>query len=225
MHPELFHYLCAVQTTINPLPMKPRSILLLCSLVVCLCVTAQTGTTATVTLSKDYPRHYLQLGIGDPWLINPEFFGCDCMPPEDYWFGDYTYHSLHTNFPVLSLAYWYSLNKWLQLGGEVYLQYTSDKYRYVLTDAVSSSTCTFNIAVLGSIRFQYFNRKYVGIYSAASLGLLSILYNNGRDLDDGYFPAFQLTGVGFRFGNRVHATLELGFGMKGWLNVGIGARF
>ena len=84
------------------------------------------------------------------------------------------------------------------------------------------------MSILPSIRFQYLDRPVVGLYSGVSVGVLFAIesdYLDPKPRFDAVLPAFQLTALGVRVGNRVYGTAEIGVGHKGFVNIGVGARF
>ncbi|MGM9806249.1 MAG: hypothetical protein ACI3Z7_07475 [Candidatus Aphodosoma sp.] len=201
------------------------------SLISLQCISAQDQSV------PEHPRHYVQFNIGDP-LFNMIYggnFGCCgyCDYSTQYnWFTPDVYESAYTQLPTFSLSYYYAVKPWLHIGGELYYE---GEY-YIIRDRVTNNyggvAGRTSLNILPTIRFQYFNRRIVGLYSGLSLGL-HLNIESGNKLYDptasnSYctaLPAFQLTAIGIRVGNRIFGTAEIGVGNKGIATIGIGARF
>lgn len=182
-------------------------------------------------------RHYLQLSIGDSyvnqWCNRPMAYG-DVRPDEGAidWFGPDVYSGQTVYVPTFSLTYYYAIKPWLHVGGEVYYSGRYTEVRDRVPDEQLGTAGVSNLSVLPSIRFQYYDRENIGLYSGVSAGL-HILMAHGDQLYDGENPvntlayrlAFQVTALGMRFGNRVYGMMEIGFGHKGICTIGIGTRF
>ena len=96
------------------------------------------------------------------------------------------------------------------------------------------------------VRFSYLNRPHVTLYSGLSIGLLLTRGNYYRGTvyddiwfsvvpEDSFYPekihtsvfsAFQLTAFGVKAGgNHWFGSFELGAGIKGFVNLGVGYEF
>ena len=86
---------------------------------------------------------------------------------------------------------------------------------------------TTNLYLVAGVRFNYFHKGITDLYSGLSFGAKLMMETTKHDgtIAVTAGPAFQLTALGVRFGKRVYGTVELGYGYKGLLNVGIGTRF
>lgn len=185
-----------------------------------------------------FPRHYMELSVGDPMLntLVGGDWGCAYIPDlyesrENLFLPD-VYLPTYASFPTISFTYYYAVKKWLHVGASVYFcgQYVSVNDR--VSDKRLGISGTTQLSIMPSVRFQYFDRRNVGFYSGLSLGVLvafdagdHLIYGGSNTVQCGFASAFQLTAFGVRFGNKVYGTAEVGFGMKGWFNVGIGTRF
>lgn len=182
------------------------------------------------------PRHYMQVTIGDPvlnWLFT-DFGKCDCYydcNSEDRWFLPDVYEAAYSRLPSFAISYYYALKPWLLLGGEI--SYFGS-YSFVndrVTNKRMGVAGVTSLGIIPSIRFQYLNRRHVGLYSGLSLGVfIGISHGNSLynpmvgDCDAYTLPAFQLTALGVRVGNKVYGLAEFGVGNKGMVAVGVGAR-
>ena len=134
--------------------------------------------------------------------------------------------------PVFSFNYHYRLTKWLWAGAmvnyvffKVHTDYTFTRFR---------NRTQHGITLMPELRFSYFNRPHVTLYSAAALGFTFFLGHINTSLDDLHsyqlyiseFPSFQLTAFGIRAGGEhLFGTFELGAGIKGFASAGIGYAF
>lgn len=69
-----------------------------------------------------FPRHYLSLSVGEPWLniVYSSWGGGRTFQPVDGWFMPELYNKTKIELPAFSLTYFYSINSWLMVGAEVY---------------------------------------------------------------------------------------------------------
>ena len=162
----------------------------------------------------------------DPWLTKG-------LAPRNYatapssWFGTQSDMKSATFMPQFTVSYWYALKPWLLLGGEASLGGWHEKYLHT-TDLTSAGTArVMAIYIMPSIRFHYIHRPVIGLYSGVAAGVNANIvlpghatYNSIRTVKS----AFQLTFVGLRVGRRIYGAFELGLGVKGVLNAGIGLR-
>ena len=134
--------------------------------------------------------------------------------------------------PVFSFNYHYRLTKWLWAGAMVNYVFFKDHTDYTFTRF--SNRTQHGITLMPELRFSYFNRPHVTLYSAAALGFTFFLGHINTSLDDLHshqlyiseFPSFQLTAFGVRAGGEhLFGTFELGAGIKGFVSAGIGYAF
>lgn len=112
-------------------------------------------------------RHEVRLGIGDMMFETLIWHDNEHKPYSGIEDTDF----VHT--PHFSAEYSYNLLKRLSIGLIFDFQYTgwnrSVYKRYTLTS--SSRENFYNIALLPTLRFNYFRRPHVGLYSAISAGM------------------------------------------------------
>lgn len=183
-------------------------------------------------------RHYVSFSIGDN-LFNALYGGYSYIgyyeptSSRTNWFAPDVYSKYDLFLPTFSFSYYYAFKPWLLVGGELYYcgEY-SPVYEKPQMQKIGNAGTTA-ISILPSIRFQYFNRKYCGLYSGLSLGWF-IGIDNGYDLYTGIPQdaagiysriSFQITAFGVRFGDKIYGTAEIGCGVKGIATIGIGTRF
>lgn len=137
--------------------------------------------------------------------------------------------------PVFSFNYHYRLTKWFWVGAMVNYAYYKDHTDYQFhTDVVYTQRRMNCLTLMPELRFSYFNRPHVTLYSAIAAGTTLFL---GKELYMGKFwdfrwekskvtPSFQLTAFGVRAGGEhLFGSFELGIGIKGFASAGIGYAF
>lgn len=189
-------------------------------------------------VANRFQRHYLSISVGDN-LFNALYGGYSYIgyyeptSSRTNWFAPDVYSKYDLFLPTFSFSYYYAFKPWLLVGGELYYcgEY-SPVYEKPQMQKIGNAGTTA-ISILPSIRFQYFNRKYCGLYSGLSLGWF-IGIDNGYDLYTGIPQdaagiysriSFQITAFGVRFGDKIYGTAEIGCGVKGIATIGIGTRF
>lgn len=188
---------------------------------------------------KEKGTHNLSFKIGDAitatemqGIYDYSFFNFGYFPENqvDYWLQDYaTGNKIST--PVMAATYHYRILSWLELGGELsYLGAYQDVYDLHTMDQVGSND--FNaISALASVKFLWFNRKYISLYSGVSLGTSFIInsqYNEETKQQENsftMFPAFGFTGIGIEAGADWYGFASIGGGTQGIFCAGFGYRF
>jgi hypothetical protein len=176
-------------------------------------------------------RHEIRFEVGDPLGIMilqnknnhlPNISGSNLTAVGHAWRAT----------PVFSFNYHYRLTKWLWAGAMVNYVFFKDHTDYTFTRF--SNRTQHGITLMPELRFSYFNRPHVTLYSAAALGFTFFLGHINTSLDDLHshqlyiseFPSFQLTAFGIRAGGEhLFGTFELGAGIKGFASAGIGYAF
>ena len=115
-------------------------------------------------------------------------------------------------------------NDWFGFGGTVMCDYsTSDAYN-VSSEGEKTYNGKFNlgfISIMPNVKFSWFNREKVSLYSKLALGP-GIVFSNGDSIENNITFAAQVTPIGVDFGkNTIRGFAELGVGMQGILNLGI----
>ncbi len=135
--------------------------------------------------------------------------------------------------PVFSLNYHYRLAKWFWVGAMGNYAYYKDQTDYAYR--VYNKRWMHCISLMPELRFSYFNRPHMTLYSALAAG--ATLFFGNVFYADPYesfyweniqkvYPTFQLTAFGIRAGGeRFFGTFETGFGIKGIVSGGIGYAF
>ena len=150
--------------------------------------------------------------------------------------------------PVFSFDYHYRAAKWFWLGLSTgYGFYKESHYPDgIVSPDLDHWVCKqHNFLIMPSLRFSYLNRPHITLYSGLDMGLLIVRRTPERMIqfvEEGFSPdddpsdwphnrtdvfsAFQLTAFGLKAGgNHWFGSLELGAGIKGFVNLGVGYEF
>lgn len=187
----------------------------------------ETDSTTVVTIVKTIPhfspKHDIRVGIGTvslPTLLAlDEGWGYDDYYRDfrrDMQFAD-TYLTPRHFVGNYSLSYTYHDRKWLQYGGQVVFGASTRSRKDAQTGNKIENKNYYVLSVMPTVRFNWFYRERVQMYSYVSLGLCT-------DFEDLYVWG-DMTLFGCSFGRKVFGFVELGGGMSGWVRGGIGVRF
>lgn len=115
-------------------------------------------------------------------------------------------------------------NDWFGYGGTIVCDYmTSDAYN-VSSEGEKTYNGKFNlgfISIMPNVKFSWFNRERVSLYSKIAVGP-GLIFDNDDSLENNITLAAQISPIGVDFGNNSYRGFaELGIGMQGILNVGI----
>ena len=187
----------------------------------------ETDSTTVVTIVKTIPhfspKHEIRVGIGTvslPTLLAlDEGWGYDDYYRDfrrDMQFAD-TYLTPRHFVGNYSLSYTYHDRKWLQYGGQVVFGASTRSRKDAQTGNKIENKNYYVLSVMPTVRFNWFYRERVQMYSSVSLGLCT-------DFEDLYVWG-DMTLFGCSFGRKVFGFVELGGGMSGWVRGGIGVRF
>lgn len=181
--------------------------------------------TTVRTIPNFTPKHDIRVGIGTMSL--PTIFALDegsgyldaMMGPnfrQDMTNAD-TYLTPRNFVGNYSLSYTYHDRRWLQYGGKVIFGASTRWRRDATTGANIENLSLYTLSVMPTVRFNWFYRERVQLYSSVSLGVVT-------DFEDLYMWG-DATLVGCSFGRKFFGFAEVGVGMTGWLRAGIGYRF
>ena len=138
--------------------------------------------------------------------------------------------------PVFSFNYHYRLTKWLWAGAMVNYAYYKDHTDLPFyTNAIYTQRRMNCLTLMPELRFSYYNRPHVTLYSAVAAGT-TLFFGKQFYLKqyEGFYwekssklnPSFQLTAFGIRTGGEhLFGSFELGVGIKGFVSAGIGYAF
>ena len=127
---------------------------------------------------------------------------------------------------AITAAYTYRFKKWLEFGAS--LSYTGFYGRLDKFGAAGEKSNLHCMYVLPTVRFTYYNRKYVRLYSGLSLGL-GLVVNTNEKMNarptTTLFFAQNVVFFGVTAGRRLFAYSEVSYGYLGMFTVGVGYRF
>lgn len=141
----------------------------------CLAISGQL-IAQTKDKEPEFSRHEVRLGVGDMLFetmiwhnqVHKSYAGspAEILYPEKRGYG---------YMPHISGEYSYHLLPWMSLGGTVDFQQTYWRTEYFNStdDRVKESVREnfYNLCIMPTIRFNYFRREHVGLYSALAVGL------------------------------------------------------
>ncbi len=199
------------------------------------------------TADKSLYRNEFRLGVSDPfglWLLKNE-------QVDFLLIGDSLKNIIKENrhfTPVFSFDYHFRASKWFWLGLTTAYSYYKGTVDYVegIVAAVdlpnvpvySWQEKEHQFVIMPEVRFSYLNRPHVTLYSGLAVGVLfnrGNCYRGGTVPENLYHPdenhtsafaAFQVTAFGLKAGAKHwFGSLELGAGIKGFANLGVGYEF
>lgn len=187
--------------------------------------TDSTTVFTTVRVVPNFaPKHDFRIGVGSLSLTT--LFALDGgWDIDDYYNYNFrqdmavadTYLTPRTFVGNYSLSYTYHDRRWLQYGGTVTFGASTRWRKDAVTGEKIENLSRYALAVMPSVRFVWFYRENIQLYSSISLGLVT-------DFDDAYVWG-DMTCVGCSFGRKVFGFVELGGGMAGSARIGLGYRF
>lgn len=172
----------------------------------CLAVSVQLDAQ-TKDVTSEFSRHEVRLGVGDMLFetmiwhnqVHKSYVG---SPAEILYPEKRGYRFL----PHISGEYSYHLLPWMSLGCALDFQQTYWRTEYFNSadDRVKESVKEnfFNLCILPTIRFNYFRREHVGLYSALAVGMdiNGGTEKNGRGQKTVVGAALDLRPIGVIFG-------------------------
>ena len=183
---------------------------------------------------KSFYRHEFRLGVSDPlgFTYLRELFASPTILGEPI---DGISPTKQIFTPVFSMDYHYRASKWFWLGLTAGYNLYKEK-GYGEPENLTWQYKEHHILIMPSLRFSYLNRPHLTLYSGLSVGLY---IKHGREYRDDdclirpittdhnrVFSAFQLTAFGLKAGAKHwFGSFELGAGIKGFVNFGVGYEF
>ena len=188
----------------------------------------QTDSTTIITTVRVVPaftpKHDVRLGVGAMSLTSLFLLDGGWGYIDDY-YRDFrrdmaladTYRTPRIFVGNYSLSYTYHDRRWLQYGGTVAFGASTCRRKDAATGQKIENLSYYTLAVMPTVRFVWFYRKAVQLYSSISLGVVT-------DFDSVYAWG-DVALIGCSFGRRLFGFVELGGGMAGSARVGLGYRF
>ena len=162
----------------------------------------------------------------DNWNFNWDWYNTD-TPLERYEKGRYIYDDkIFTE--AISLSYSRELKRWLALGINLTYSGVFQKERRTSDDQVVNRYRKHRIGLFPMVKFTYFNRPIIRLYSAAGFGMgvrderwTSNKASHEREI----LLSGQLTFFGVSVGKKIFASWEVGAGSMGYITMCAGYRF
>ena len=139
-----------------------------------------------------------------------------------YYFDDKVYTQ------AISLSYTHELKRWLALSINIAYSGVFQKEREKEGNMVISEYKKHRFGIIPMVRFNYFNRPMIRLYSAVGLGLGTkneSWSNTNRGNINMTRVSGQATFFGVSVGKKIFASSEIGAGGMGILTIGGGYRF
>lgn len=172
----------------------------------CLAVSVQLDAQ-TKDVTSEFSRHEVRLGVGDmlfeTMIWHNQVHKSYAGSPAGILYPEKRGYSF---LPHISGEYSYHLLPWMSLGCALDFQQTYWRTEYFNSadDRVKESVKEnfFNLCILPTIRFNYFRREHVGLYSALAVGMdiNGGTEKNGRGQKTVVGAALDLRPIGVIFG-------------------------
>ena len=176
---------------------------------VCLLVVMLMGALDMSAQSRKLRPEYLQQKQ-TPHAIGVNVGMCPIGYDFDTWTSSAiitdTYSSIVT--PLIGVRYMYTLSPTISLGGALHYM-----------GKVTSGAKDHFMSVAVECRFTYVRQNLVKIYGSIGLGTTYDFYSKGRRVDNEF--SFNISPIGIRVGRQVGGYLELSFGCRGLVAMGV----
>jgi hypothetical protein len=116
-----------------------------------------------------------------------------------------------------------------------YNHYRSPKFSWGVTGIYEKVTTVYlgppeeydwtALSIMANAKYYYIARPSFRLYSGLSAGYCSLSGKSMQKKDTNGAFAWQLNGIGARFGNRIGVLAEMGFGFEGIVKAGFSLRF
>ena len=206
------------------------------TLIISCCIATSLYSTAYGRNREPYkPKHEITVR----WGIVDEFFN------DGFW-DDWNWSPYYTNTPLerynngkyywgdevytqaISLSYTHEIKRWLALSiNATYSGAFQDEKRRE-DDRVVSEYAKHRLGLFPMVKFTYFNRPMIRLYSAVGFGVgfkTENWSNTSRSRMNETHVSGQATFFGVSVGKRLFASWEVGTGSMGYLIMGGGYRF
>ena len=183
---------------------------------------------------EELPRHEFQFNVGDPFVavnysnldwLNRNLEHVYSFDPVSWTepLPDY----IHTRcVPSFSFNYNFRVQKWFWVGALTTITGVHGTYRDRLTDAKTGRASEVLWTIMPDVRFSYFNRPHVTLYSGIALGVMLDHVKSREYQGTQAFLGYQLTAFGVKAGGKHwFGNVELGVGHKGIASAGFGYQF
>lgn len=124
-------------------------------------------------------------------------------------------------FTGITIEYSHRLKSWFAIGAKGVVSFKTRAKRHIGTNEILYRDNTLLAAALLNMRFDWFCRKTVTMYTSLGIGLMS-----HTDYYETYvLPMYDAAWVGITVGRRLYGYAEFGGGIGGLFRVGMGYRF
>jgi hypothetical protein len=129
--------------------------------------------------------------------------------------------------PLVGVQAGYQILPWLQITGDLTYDYAHQRFYRNEEDMDPEKVYTAHrLALLPGCKFTYLNKGFFHMYSSVHLGVAVRMDITNGEKDPKVLFAHELGLLGFHFGNKVYANLEIGVGSEYYgLKGGIGYWF
>ena len=129
--------------------------------------------------------------------------------------------------PLVGVQAGYQILPWLQITGDLTYDYAHQRFYRNEEDMDPEKVYTAHrLALLPGCKFTYLNKGFFHMYSSVHLGVAVRMDITNGEKDPKVLFAHELGLLGFHFGNKVYANLEIGLGSEYYgLKGGIGYWF
>ncbi|MDR2679309.1 MAG: hypothetical protein LBC47_00710 [Tannerella sp.] len=209
--------------------MKKIVLFISCYIITSLCITAE-GRTREREPYKLKREITVRWGaVNDILYSNTNWFDYYYWTPLERYNGGKYYYDDKIYTQAISLSYTQELKRWLALSVNAVYSGISQNKRSTETNQISDKYRKYHFSIYPAVRFTYFNRPVIRLYSAVGLGLGITdekwsndyqSYNRETNLGG------QITFFGVSVGKNLFALWETGVGDTGYfLIIGGGYRF
>lgn len=124
-------------------------------------------------------------------------------------------------FTGITIEYSHRIKSWFAIGAKGVVSFKTRAKRHIGTNELLYRDNTLLAAALLNMRFDWFCRKTVTMYTSLGIGLMS-----HTDYYETYvLPMYDAAWVGITVGRRLYGYAEFGGGIGGLFRVGMGYRF
>ena len=124
-------------------------------------------------------------------------------------------------FTGITIEYSHRIKSWFAIGAKGVVSFKTRAKRHIGTNELLYRDNTLLAAALLNMRFDWFCRKTVTMYTSLGIGLMT-----HTDYYETYvLPMYDAAWVGITVGRRLYGYAEFGGGIGGLLRVGMGYRF
>ena len=129
--------------------------------------------------------------------------------------------------PLVGVQAGYQILPWLQITGDLTYDYAHQRFYRNEEDMDPEKVYTAHrLALLPGCKFTYLNKGFFHMYSSVHMGVAVRMDITNGEKDPKVLFAHELGLLGFHFGNKVYANLEIGVGSEYYgLKGGIGYWF